>query len=147
MTSEDICLLFIILFLCLFPFCLNFFHEALLLLRCLIDLVYSISKSSTKARAKALFSMLCWRRDNKLCFVVLLTKNKKKVNSLLFLSTLRGWIFLWALSQKLITLTIFAKSLRKIDKYLPFAKRNLHENSFTHLRDFLTFVLFVFIEK
>ena len=69
-------------------------------------------------------------------------KNKKKVNSLLFLSTLRGWIFPWALSQKLITLTIFAKSLRKIDKYLPFAKRNLHENSFTHLRDFLTFVCF-----
>ena len=41
-TSKDICLLFIILFLCLFPFCLDFilFHEALLLLRCLIDLVH-----------------------------------------------------------------------------------------------------------
>ena len=43
-TSKDICLLFIILFLCLFPFFLDFvlFHEALLfLLYCLIDLVYS----------------------------------------------------------------------------------------------------------
>ena len=42
-TSKDICLFFIILFLCLFLFFLNFilFHEALLFLRCLIDLVYS----------------------------------------------------------------------------------------------------------
>ena len=42
-TSKDICLLFIILFLSVLSFCLNFvlFHEALLLLCCLIDLVYS----------------------------------------------------------------------------------------------------------
>ena len=46
-TSKDISLLFIILFLCLFPFCLVFvlFYEAFLFLHCLIDLVYSyISK-------------------------------------------------------------------------------------------------------
>ena len=44
-TLKDICLLFSILFLCLFSFCLNFvlFHEALLLLCCLIDLVYCYS--------------------------------------------------------------------------------------------------------
>ena len=42
-TSKDICLLLITLFICLFPLCLDFvlFHEALLFLRCLIDLVYS----------------------------------------------------------------------------------------------------------
>ena len=42
-TSKDICLLFIILFLCLFPFCLEFvlFREVLVFLHCLIDLVYS----------------------------------------------------------------------------------------------------------
>ena len=40
-TWKDICLLFIILFIYLFSFRLDFalFHEALLLLRCLIDLV------------------------------------------------------------------------------------------------------------
>ena len=43
LTSNDICLLFIILFLSVLSFCLNFvlFPEALLLLCCLIDLVYS----------------------------------------------------------------------------------------------------------
>ena len=43
MTLKNICLLFIILFFCLLPFCLDFvlFHEALLLLRYLTDLVYS----------------------------------------------------------------------------------------------------------
>ena len=43
LTSKDICLLFIILFLSVLSFCLNFvlFPEALLLLCCLIDLVYS----------------------------------------------------------------------------------------------------------
>ena len=43
MSSKDICLLCIILFLCLFSFCLDsiLFHEALLLLRCFIDPVYS----------------------------------------------------------------------------------------------------------
>ena len=40
---KDICLLSITLFICLFPFCLDFvlFHEALLFLLCLNDLVYS----------------------------------------------------------------------------------------------------------
>ena len=50
----------------------------------------------------------------------------------------------WA---KCETLTIFAKTPRKTDKYFPFAKSNLHENSFTHLRHFLIFLLFVFIDK
>ena len=42
-TSKYICLIFILLFLCLFPFSLNFvlFHEALLLLCYIIVLVYS----------------------------------------------------------------------------------------------------------
>ena len=41
-STKDIYLLFVILFLCLFLFCLNFvlFLKALLLLRCLIDLVH-----------------------------------------------------------------------------------------------------------
>ena len=42
-TAKYICLPFIIFFLFLFPFCLDFvlFQEALLILCCLIDLVYS----------------------------------------------------------------------------------------------------------
>ena len=48
----------------------------------------------------------------------------------------------WA---KCETLAILAKFPRKTDKYFPFAKLNLRENFFTHLRHFLTFVLFVFI--
>ena len=41
--QKNICLLFVIFFLCLFPFFVDFFlfHEALLLLDCLIDLMYS----------------------------------------------------------------------------------------------------------
>ena len=41
-TSKDICFPFIILFICLFPSCLDFllFHVVLLLFRCLIDLAY-----------------------------------------------------------------------------------------------------------
>ena len=35
----------------------------------------------------------------------------------------------------------------KIDKYFSFAKWNLRQNSFTNLRHFLTFPLFVFIEN
>ena len=101
-----------------------------------------------------LFLMLRWRSDNNLCFaVVLKQKKKKETYILLFLSTLREWIFPWALSRKLITwakcetLTILAKAPRKIDKYFPFAKSNLRKNSFTQLRDFVTFLFFVFIEK
>ena len=48
---------------------------------------------------------------------------------------------------KCVTLTILSKKPRKIDKYFPSAKSNLCENSFTHLKHFLTFLLFVFIEK
>ena len=48
---------------------------------------------------------------------------------------------------KCVTLTILSKNPRKIDKYFPFAKSNLCENSLTHLKHFLTFLLFVFIEK
>ena len=42
-TSEDVCVLYIITFLYLFLFCLGFvfFHEALHLLYCLSDFVYS----------------------------------------------------------------------------------------------------------
>ena len=40
-----------------------------------------------------------------------------------------------------------AKFYSKIDKYFPFAKSTLRENSFTHLRYFLSFLLFVFIDK
>ena len=69
------------------------------------------------------------------------------------LFTLRGWTFLWALLGKLIiwakcvTLTILAKTLRKIDKYFSYVRRNRLENSFTYLRYFVTFLFFVFIEK
>ena len=47
-TLKDIWLLSIILFLWLFPFCLDFvlFHETLLLLRCSINLVENYIKSS-----------------------------------------------------------------------------------------------------
>ena len=67
-----------------------------------------------------------------------------------YLSTLHGWTFPWVLSGKVITwakyitLTIFAKTPRKTDKYFSFAKSNLHENSFTHLRHFVTFPFFWF---
>ena len=87
--------------------------------------------------------LLCWKKQ----------KNKGNVDSLLFLSTLRGSIFPWALSRNLITwakcvtLTIFAKNPRKIDKYFTLTKSNLRENSFTHLRHFQNFILFVFIKK
>ena len=59
-SSKDICLFFIILFLCLFSFCLNFawFHEALLLLRSLTDLVYSyIWKFPTNPRYKLSYKL------------------------------------------------------------------------------------------
>ena len=36
---------------------------------------------------------------------------------------------------------------RKIGKYFPCAMSNLRENSFTHLKHFLTFLLLHFIEK
>ena len=38
-------------------------------------------------------------------------------------------------------MTILAKTLRKIDKYFPFAQSYLREYSFTYLRHFLTFLL------
>ena len=106
-----------------------------------------------------LFLLLCWKRYNKFCFSVVLRKKKEKkkeeenLDSLLFLSTLRGWIFPWTLSRKLITwikcvtLTILAKTSKKIDKYFLFAKSNLRENSFTHLRHFQTFLLFAYFYK
>ena len=60
-----------------------------------------------------MFLVLHWRRDNKLCFTVVLKKKQKKkqkkknrcrlIDSLSFLSTLRGWIFPWAFSPKFIT--------------------------------------------
>ena len=106
MTSKDICLLFIILFLCLFP----------LLSSCTV-----ISESSKKAKTKATkkkgqktFCFWCCVEEGRINFVLPLcwkktTKNKSIfVDSLLFLSTLRGWIFPWALSRKLIT---WAKSV------------------------------------
>ena len=105
---------------------------------------------------KVLFLLFCWRSDNKLCFAVVLKKkkrNKKIVDSLLFLSTLRELIFPWILSRKFITwakcvtLTILAKTPKKIDKYFQITKSNLPKNFFTHLKHFLTFLLFVFIEK
>ena len=69
------------------------------------------------------------------------------------LITLRGWTFPWAFWGKLITLakcvtlTILAKTLRKIDKYFSFAKSNLHENSFRHLRHFVIFLCCLFSLK
>ena len=105
-----------------------------------------------------LFLLLCRRRDNKLCFAVVLKKKKKKrnkktVDSLLFLSTLRESIFPWGLSRNFITwakwatLAILAKTRKKIDKYFQFAKSNLPGNSFTRLKHFVIFLMFVFIEK
>ena len=104
MTSKDICLLFIILFLCLFP----------LLSSCTV-----ISESSKKAKTKATkkkgqktFCFWCCVKEGTINFVLLFCWKKQKkqqknnsrfVDSLLFLSTLRGWIFPWALSRKLIT--------------------------------------------
>ena len=73
-----------------------------------------------------LFLLLCWRRGNKLCLAVVLKKKRK-----LFLSIVRGWIFPWHLSRKLITwakrvsLTILAKTTKTIEKYFPLAKSNL----------------------
>ena len=72
-----------------------------------------------------LFLLLCWRRDKKFCFTVAskkTTKANKNADSLLFLSTLHGWVLLWALSRKLITwakcatLAILAKILGKLTK-------------------------------
>ena len=63
--------------------------------------------------------------------------NKKDIHPLLFLSTLREWIFPWGLSWKLITrawcvtLTILAKTPRKVNKYFPFNMSNLSEKSST----------------
>ena len=56
---------------------------------------------------------------------------RKKHRFYVILSALHGWIFTWTLSC--ITLTILAKTPRKFDKYFPFAKSNLRENSITHL--------------
>ena len=44
--------------------------------------------------------------------------------------------------SKMCDLGNSCKNRRKIDKYFPFAKSNLREDSFTHLRHFLTFVCF-----
>ena len=40
-----------------------------------------------------------------------------------------------------------SKAIGKIDKCFSFTKSNLCENPFRHIRYFLTFLLFVFIEK
>ena len=48
---------------------------------------------------------------------------------------------------KCVTLAILGKKPSKIDKYFPFAKSDLRKNSFMQLKHFLTFLLFVFIEK
>ena len=80
-------------------------------------------------------------------------KKTKQKKILLILSTLRRWIFQWALSWKLITwakcvtLTILTKTPRKIDKYFLFGKSNTHKNFCIHLKHFLTFLLFISIEK
>ena len=50
----------------------------------------------------------------------------------------------WA---KCVTLTILTKIPTKIDKFFSFAKSNLCKNSFTYLRHFISFLLFVFIGK
>ena len=49
--------------------------------------------------------------------------------------------------SKMCNLSNSCKNPTKIDKYFPFAKSNLRENSFRHLRHFLIFLLFVFTEK
>ena len=48
---------------------------------------------------------------------------------------------------KCVTLTNLAKTPKKIDIYFLFAKSNLRENSFMHLRHFLTLLLFIFMKK
>ena len=72
---------------------------------------------------------------------------------LLFLSNLFGGIAPWALLQKLITwsksvtFTITAQNPWKTEKYFLFVKSNICKNPFMHLRHFITFLLFVSIEK
>ena len=102
-TSKDICLLFIILFLCLFPFCLNFtlFHEALLLLLYLIILCTVISKCSTKAKTKATkkrrqktFYFWCCIEEGSINFVLLLCwkRGKQKKRRFYVIFIYLAWI-------------------------------------------------------
>ena len=112
---------------------------------------------ATKMKGQWTFCFYCCVDEGtiRICFAVVL-KNKtkrKNVDSLLFLSTLRRWVFSWALSRKLITwakcltLTILAKTSGKIGKCFAFAMSNLRENIFSRLSHFLTFLLFVFVKK
>ena len=113
-------------------------------------------KQATKMKGQTFCFYCCVDEGTiRICFAVVL-KNKtkrKNVDSLLFLSTLRRWVFSWALSRKLITwakcltLTILAKTSGKIGKCFAFAMSNLRENIFSRLSHFLTFLLFVFVKK
>ena len=73
------------------------------------------------------------------------TKQKNPGDSLLFLSTVCGWIFPWAFSwtlitwAKCVTLTILAKNLRKTDNYFPFRQVKSTRKFFHALKVFLNF--------
>ena len=62
----------------------------------------------TKKKGQETFCFCCCVEEGTKNFVLLLrrkkkTKANKNADSLLFLSILHGWVFLWALSRKLIT--------------------------------------------
>ena len=133
-TSKDICLLFIVLFLCLFLFCLNFllFYEALLLLHCLIDLVY-------RYIWKLPLIHTFWRD------IILIASYISDLLNVCIAFILAGiqreflcYTKLCNCVAKCVTLAILAKTPRNIGKYFksPFAKSNLLKNSFKSFTNF-----------
>ena len=161
MISKNICLLFIVLFICLIPFCHDFvlLHEAVLL-HCSIALVYNhIYKfpavhtfwSDMLCIAYYILDLLnvciyiCDTLRDLVPFVQFKKREKHPWRSVTFSRLLLSRkLITWT---KWVTLTILTKTSRKIDKYLLYAKSSLRKNFFTHLRHLLTFLLFVFIEK
>ena len=91
--------------------------------------------------------------DNKICFAIVLKKKQQKKRRFFIFIYLAWMNFpLGPFSKtdnlsKMDNLDNSCKDPRKIDKYFSFAKSNLRENFYMHLRDFLTFLLLVFIEK
>ena len=129
-------------------FCTNNAPSKGIILKCIIILCerlkttqYNLWKDACFSFSASVFSYYLTTLSMYCSILIFLMKTHFH---LLFLSTLRGWAFPWALLQKLITwlkcvpLTILAKTPRKIDKYFPFAKSNLRKNSFTHLKHFVT---------
>ena len=105
--------------------------------------IWETNSTKKKGEGRAKFCFCCCIKEGTINFILLLCrKNPQKTPQILcyFLATLRGWVFPWVLSGKLIiwakcvTLAILVKTNRNIDEHFPFTNSNLRENSFTHLK-------------